>query len=150
MLEWATHEICGMRPQWPWDSPGPLGSSLDSIRESQGKPTPGYTGVRLRVDALVASAFQESAGEANEQKQPIFSRIPENFISSWRVSYKNHVKHINESRGVPINRHRWKRKYFLVWYQHRQIFAHSFYILLLILCYYCWKQPYWWFSENTM
>ena len=38
MLEWATQEICGMRPQWPWDLPGPLSSSPDSIRGSQGTP----------------------------------------------------------------------------------------------------------------
>ena len=43
MLEWATQEICGVHPQWPWDSPEPLGSSLDSIRGSQGRPTPRYT-----------------------------------------------------------------------------------------------------------
>ena len=69
MLKWATQEICGMCPQWPWDSRGPLGSSLDSIRGSQGKPTPRYKGVRLRADALAASALQEGAGEAKQQRQ---------------------------------------------------------------------------------
>ena len=57
-------------PHRPWDSPRPLCSSLDSITGSQGKPTPRYTGVRLRADALVASAVQESAGGAKQQ-QPL-------------------------------------------------------------------------------
>ena len=61
-LEWATQEICGMRPQWPWDLPGPLGSSRDSLRGSHGKPTPRYMGGCLRVDALVAAALLETAG----------------------------------------------------------------------------------------
>ena len=42
-------------------SPGPLGSSPDSIRGSQGNPTLRYTVVRLRADAQVASELQESA-----------------------------------------------------------------------------------------
>ena len=63
-------------PRDLWSAPavamrvtGPLGSSMDSIRESQRKPTPRYTGVLLRADALVTSAFQESAGEANQLQQ---------------------------------------------------------------------------------
>ena len=38
-VEWTTQEICGMRSQWPWNSPEPLGSSPDSIRGNQGNPT---------------------------------------------------------------------------------------------------------------
>ena len=58
-----------MRPQWPCDLLGLLGSSPDSSRGSQGNPTLRYTGARLRADALVASAFQESAGGAKQQQQ---------------------------------------------------------------------------------
>ena len=42
------------------------------------KPTLRYTGVRLRADALVASALQESAGGANKQQhieQDIYSPV---------------------------------------------------------------------------
>ena len=57
MLEWATQEICGMRPQWPWDSPGPLGSSLDSIRASQGNP---HLGTRESVLGRWRRSLQQS------------------------------------------------------------------------------------------
>ena len=63
-------------PRDLWDAPavalrfaGSLGSSLNSIRESQGKPTPRCKGVSLRVDALAASALQEGAGGAKQQQQ---------------------------------------------------------------------------------
>ena len=45
-------------------------SSLDLIRESQGKLTPRYTRVSLKADTLVASAVQESAGGATQQQLP--------------------------------------------------------------------------------
>ena len=74
MLEWATQEICEVRPQWPWDSPGPLGDELNAhprtlLERVRGTPTLRYTGVCIRADALVASALQESAGEAKQQQQ---------------------------------------------------------------------------------
>ena len=74
-------------PRDLWDAPavalrfaGPLGTSLDSIRRSQGKPTPRYKGVRLRADALAASALQEGAGGAKQQQQLriiLFSKLNE-------------------------------------------------------------------------
>ena len=87
MLEWATQEICGMRPQWPWDLPGSMGSSPDSIRGSQGNPTLTYTGVRLRADALVASALQESAGGAKQQQSFLGTLVAVQPMSSshWLV-----------------------------------------------------------------
>ena len=52
----------------------------DSIRGSQGSPTLRYTRVRLRADALVASALQESVGGAKQQQQqhdmPIIIQSP--------------------------------------------------------------------------
>ena len=41
MSEWATQEICGMRPQWPWDSRRPLG--LEGVRRNP------YLGARESV-----------------------------------------------------------------------------------------------------
>ena len=45
----SNQETYGIRPQWPWDSPGNWAHSVVSIRGRKGKPTPRYTRGRLRA-----------------------------------------------------------------------------------------------------
>ena len=94
-----------MLPQWPWDSPGPLGSFPDSIRGSQGNPTLRYTRVHLRADALVASALQESAGGAKQQQQQPHHCSSQHCIGLSQHSPSCSGAHSNEAAVVEIRTH---------------------------------------------